>query len=174
MIKLNKMLGVLLVVMITTTGLMARQQSQQMILTSNLLSLFGVGDLNINIELPQNKDISYLIGTHYNPDTEQQIKTVILGGYAGYRVYTTGLNKLTGDMFQTEDFVQFTLGLNKYSGDEVTMFGSNVVPSIELWYGVSKNFSKHISHEISIGSGRVFNDKSSAKLLVGYNFGLLI
>ena len=52
MIKLNKMLGVLLVVMITTTGLMARQQSQQMILTSNLLSLFGVGDLNINIEFP--------------------------------------------------------------------------------------------------------------------------
>ena len=163
-------LGTLMLV-VFQTGLLARDGSTSPVLTSNLVSLFGVGDLNVNLELPTSFDNSLLVGVHVNPDPVAKTISGEVGGYIGYRVYT-GLFHKTVDV---EDYIQFTGGINKFSVDPTGSFDIEGIysPSVELWYGISKTYPKDLTHDIAIGVSRVFNTYSMTKIMVGYNFGMI-
>ncbi|MSR88320.1 MAG: hypothetical protein EXS67_01525 [Candidatus Margulisbacteria bacterium] len=164
----NSILFLLVIATILTTQaqalLAAPDTVAPMKISTNVVTLIGLGDLNLNFEKPSG-DSSFLFGGHINADKSNRSILGDGGIYTSLRVYMNTYTVKEFGQASWKTYVQGTFGAS---------FADKLSPSAELWIGATNGFGGLAFQEIGIGIGRIFNDKSPMHVAIGYNIGLSI
>ena len=184
MIKLNKMLGILLVVMITTTGLMARQQSLEMVKTSNL----GLHEFRIHTNL-----LCYFfpiinLGIEYIND---DIGVEFYGWHVDKNSFVSGISvKKIGVMLKKHMLIFENINIfygagvsymesldDSVDATEVSYSGAGIDGRVGIVFNASKNIYQAITwgigYQPSVTAMNIASAFSSSYgIKVGYRFNL--
>ena len=66
---------IFILILTISPAIFAQESPSKLTLTTNIISLFGLGDFNIRGEYRLNQDQSILLSGHYNPDEKRAKKT---------------------------------------------------------------------------------------------------
>jgi hypothetical protein len=134
-------------------------------ISTNILTLFSLGDINFNIESSFHDGDSLVYGGHVSSEKIDNMGK--FGAYVGYRTY---LDIVSSPIDNAVDYLQGTIGLNKGTTDNE----DGIVPSVEIWYGFQSTLSNKLFTEVSVGIQRTFYEGSKVVPSIGWNLGLML
>jgi len=131
-------------------------------LSANLSNLIFLGDLSLKYEGAINEpNFAYIIGAHVSMDSSHWDDTGKFGGSAGLRFY--GAKDATQPTL-SGPFVQALFKVNQERNSSSS--------GIELWGGISQQFSKDFFYELGAGLSRKFISSSDIGVLFSADAGM--
>ena len=170
-LKRSLIVLIILVCWFLSSEVASSEEKGAITITSNVISLFGLGDFNLRGEYRLNEDHAILVGAHYNPDEERSKKTGKYGFNGAYRMYADLIKRFipVNDYFQFDAFVEDSYPDRLFNTDE-----SKVVVGFQFWYGFSKRLPKDLTHNLEFGVSRKIQERSKTKLLMAYSIGMTL